>query len=277
MAFLILPAALLVMLTLLAPMALLGRISLNLYDAVDLMKEALTPLNYVNAFADPYYRAVLGNSLLIAITCTVLTLMLALAPAYWLSRLGPRWKSPVMIVTLLPLMVGNVVRSAGWMALLGTQGAVNTFLVWGGLSDGPVKMMSTTGAVVVGIVSVVLPYMILTVSSVIDSVSSTVEEAASNLGAGPLTVFRRVVAPLAAPGIAAGCVLTFILCINAYATPVLLGGARFKMMAPAVFDQFTRAANWPFGAALAIILLITTLLMTIAGNYFLSRRYVVSA
>jgi putative spermidine/putrescine transport system permease protein len=100
-----------------------------------------------------------------------------------------------------------------------------------------------------------------------------VEEAASNLGAPGFTVFRRVVLPLALPGVAAGSVLVFVLCMNTYATAVLLGGPRFKMMAPAVYDQFVRGTNWPFGAALAFILLSITLVLTIFGSAALGRRY----
>jgi putative spermidine/putrescine transport system permease protein len=114
--------------------------------------------------------------------------------------------------------------------------------------------------------------MILTLSAVIEGIPRNLEEAAGNLGAGPLTAFRRVVLPLAAPGIAAGCVLVFILCMNAYATPVLLGGPQFKMMAPAVYDQFVKGTNWPFGAALAFLLLAVTLTLTVIGGAVLGRR-----
>ena len=107
-----------------------------------------------------------------------------------------------------------------------------------------------------GIVAVVLPYMILTLSAVIESIPRQTEEAAANLGARPVAVFRRVVLPLALPGVAAGSVLVFVLCMNTYATAILLGGPQFKMMAPAVYDQFVRGTNWPFGAALAFIALV---------------------
>ena len=106
-----------------------------------------------------------------------------------------------------------------------------------------------------------------------EGIPRQVEEAAANLGAGPLTTFRRVVLPLALPGVVAGSVLVFILCMNAYATPVLLGGPTFKMMAPAVYDQFVRGTNWPFGAALAFILLMVTLALTVIGSTLLGRRY----
>ncbi|PRD40789.1 ABC transporter permease [Phyllobacterium phragmitis] len=269
----ILPAGLLVCALLGVPMLMMARISLNHYDPMVLMVEALTAENYLRAVTDPYYQQVLMVTLGVALSSTVLTLLLAFPAAYWLSRMESRWKSTVTILTLFPLLVGNVVRSAGWIALLGNDGLINATLQEAGFIVGPLRLLYTPGAVIVGIVGVVLPYMVLTLSAVIEGIPRQVEEAAGNLGARPLTVFRRVVLPLATPGVVAGSVLVFILCMNAYATPVLLGGPQFQMMAPAVYDQFSRVSNWPFGAALAFILLIVTLLMTVVGSAALSRKY----
>jgi putative spermidine/putrescine transport system permease protein len=272
MALLILPAGLLVLALLAAPMAILFRISLNRFSPTELMVEALTPDNYIQAFSDPYYRTVLMTTLLMALGCTLIALILGFPAAYSLARMQSRWKSVVTILTLFPLFVGNVIRSAGWLALLGTDGAINAALKGSGLISASLTMMYTTGAVVAGIVAVVLPYMILTLAAVIESIPRQTEEAAANLGARPFTVFRRVVLPLTMPGVAAGSVLVFILCMNAYATPVLLGGPQFKMMAPAVYDQFVRSNNWPFGAALAFLLLFVTLGLTAFGSAVLARR-----
>ncbi|MBL6080904.1 ABC transporter permease [Belnapia sp. T18] len=272
MAALLLPATLLVLGLLVAPMAMLFRISLNRYDAAQMMQEALTAENYLRALADPYYREVLATTLGVALACTLLALLIGFPPAYWLARMESRWKSLAVILTLFPLLVGNVVRAAGWMALLGRDGAINAALLGAGLIAEPWPMLYTTGAVIAGILAVVAPYMILTLSAVIEGIPRGVEEAAANLGAGPLTAFRRVVLPLALPGVAAGCVLVFILCMNAYATPVLLGGPQFKMMAPAVYDQFVRGTNWPFGAALAFLLLVVTLVLTLIGSTLLAGR-----
>jgi putative spermidine/putrescine transport system permease protein len=269
---LIVPAALLVCVMMVAPMVLLLRYSLNLYSPTELMIEAVTGANYVAAVADPYYREVLSTTLQVAALCTLIALLLAFPAAYTLARMRGRWKSWLTLITVFPLMVGNVVRAAGWMALLGNTGALNAGLRGIGAISEPVQIMYTPLAVVIGIVTVVLPYMILTLASVIESIPRNVEEAALNLGARPLTVFRRVVFPLSLPGVAAGCALVFILCMNAYATPILLGGSKFKMMAPAVYDQFVRTTNWPFGAALAFILLFVTLGLTMAGSAMLARR-----
>jgi len=272
LAALVLPATLLVLALLVAPMAFLFRISLNRYSPTQLMVEALSPANYLRAIADPYYQDVLGTTMVVALSCTGLALLIGFPAAYWLARMDSRWKSLAVILTLFPLLVGNVVRAAGWMALLGRDGAINAALEGLGIITEPLTLLYTRGAVIIGILAVVAPYMILTLAAVIEGIPRQVEEAAANLGAGPLTGFRRVVLPLALPGVAAGGVLVFILCMNAYATPVLLGGPQFKMMAPAVYDQFVKGTNWPFGAALAFLLLVVTLVLTVAGSLVLRRR-----
>lgn len=273
MAALVLPAAILVLMLLVAPMLLLFRISLNQYSPTEMMVEATSAANYLRAVQDPYYQSVLGTTLAVALGSTLLALALGFPTAYWLARMQGRWKSFATILVLFPLLVGNVVRAAGWLALLGNGGAINAALLSLGLIAAPLPLLYNTGSVVAGIVAVVLPYMILTLSAVIEGIPRQAEEAASNLGARPLTVFRRVVLPLALPGVIAGSVLVFVLCMNTYASAVLLGGPQFKMMAPAVYDQFVRGNNWPFGAALAFILLAFTLVLTVTGSAMLGRRY----
>ena len=271
-AALVLPAGLLVAALLVGPMLYLGRISLNHYDALQMMTQAFTPENYVRAVADPYYRDVMATTLVMALTCTALTLLLGFPAGYWIARMQSRWKSLVTVLTLVPLLVGNVVRVAGWVGLMGNEGFINYALDRLGLVSEPVKILYTPGAVVIGTIAVVLPYMVLTLASVIESIPRAVEEAAANLGASAAMTFRRVVWPLALPGVAAGCTLVFILCMNTFATAVLLGGSQFKMMAPAVYDQFAKGSNWPFGAALAFILLIATLVLTVLGSAVLGRQ-----
>lgn len=273
MVALIFPAALLVLLLLGAPILILLRISLNHFSPTQLMQEAMTPENYVRAFSDPYYQQTLTTTIVVAFVCTALTLLLAFPAAYKLARTESRWKSIAIILTLFPLLVGNVVRSAGWVALIGNEGMINAAMRGLGITSGSVQMMYTAGAVIAGTIAVVLPFMILTLSAVLEGIPRSTEEAAANLGAHPVLVFRRVIWPLSMPGVIAGCVLVFILCMNAYATPILLGGPRFKMMAPAVYEQFVVSNNWPFGASLAFMLLAATLVLTVASTLFLGRRY----
>jgi putative spermidine/putrescine transport system permease protein len=273
MALLVVPACILVLALLVGPMLLMFRISLAQYSPTQLMIETFSLDNYVRAATDPYYQQVVLTTLGVALLCTALTLVIAYPAAYWVGRIESRWKSLIVIATLFPLLVGNVVRSAGWMALLTRDGLINTVLLRLGVISQPLELMYTPKAVVLGIIAVVLPYMILTIASVIESIPRDLEDAASNLGASGLKVFWRVVLPLSTPGVAAGCVLVFVLCMNTYATAVLLGGPRFKMMAPAIFDQFVRGNNWPMGATLAFMLLAVTMGFTLLGSIAFARRY----
>ena len=266
------PATAFVMLGLLAPMAILLRYSFNRFDPRRMMIETFSFDNYVKFFADPYYTGVLWTTLRVAALCTVACLIMGLPLAYVLARTQSRFKNVMIMLVVLPLFVGNAVRAAGWMTLFGSKGFLNVTLMQLGIITAPLQMMFTEGAVVAGIIAVNLPYMVLTLQSVIEGVNRNVEEAAFSLGAGPVTMFRRVLLPRSLPGILAGTILTFILGMNAYATPVLLGGPKFKMMGPLVYGQF-QLNNWPFGASAAFILMTATLGLTAAANILIQRRF----
>jgi putative spermidine/putrescine transport system permease protein len=266
------PATAFVTLGLLAPMAILLRYSFNRFDPRRMMIETFSLDNYVKFFADPYYTGVLWTTLRVAALCTVACLIMGLPLAYVLARTQSRYKNVMIMLVVLPLFVGNAVRAAGWMTLFGTKGFLNVTLMQFGIITAPLQMMFTEGAVIAGIIAVNLPYMVLTLQSVIEGINRNVEEAAFSLGAGPATMFRRVLLPLSLPGILAGTILTFILGMNAYATPVLLGGPKFKMMGPLVYGQF-QLNNWPFGASAAFILMTATLGLTAAANILIQRRF----
>ena len=266
------PATAFVTLGLLAPMAILLRYSFNRFDPRRMMIETFSLDNYVKFFADPYYTGVLWTTLRVAALCTVACLIMGLPLAYVLARTQSRYKNVMIMLVVLPLFVGNAVRAAGWMTLFGTKGFLNVTLMQLGVITAPLQMMFTEGAVIAGIIAVNLPYMVLTLQSVIEGINRNVEEAAFSLGAGPATMFRRVLLPLSLPGILAGTILTFILGMNAYATPVLLGGPKFKMMGPLVYGQF-QLNNWPFGASAAFILMTATLGLTAAANILIQRRF----
>jgi putative spermidine/putrescine transport system permease protein len=266
------PATAFVTLGLLAPMAILLRYSFDRFDPRRMMIETFSFDNYVKFFADPYYTGVLWTTLRVAALCTVACLIMGLPLAYVLARTQSRFKNVMIMLVVLPLFVGNAVRAAGWMTLFGSKGFLNVTLMQLGIITAPLQMMFTEGAVVAGIIAVNLPYMVLTLQSVIEGVNRNVEEAAFSLGAGPATMFRRVLLPLSLPGILAGTILTFILGMNAYATPVLLGGPKFKMMGPLVYGQF-QLNNWPFGASAAFILMTATLGLTAAANILIQRRF----
>ena len=266
------PATIYVVAGLLLPLLILLRYSVNRYDPRRMMIDAVSPENYIKFFSDPFYVQILWTTLRVAALCTIACLILGLPLAYVLARTQSRYKNILIILVVLPLFVGNAVRAAGWMTLFGSKGFLNATLMQFGVITVPIEIMYTEMAVIFGIIAVNLPYMVLTLQSVIEGVNRNVEEAAFSLGAPPVTMFRRVLLPLALPGILAGTILTFILGMNAYATPVLLGGPKFKMMGPLVFNQF-QLNNWPFGSSIAFILMTATLLLTTAANLAVQRRY----
>jgi putative spermidine/putrescine transport system permease protein len=266
------PATLVVLGALVVPLALLARYSLNRYDRTNFMVEALTPENYLRFLYDPFYTGVLWTTLWIALLTTALCLVLGFPIAYRLARSQSRWKSAGVLLVILPLFIGSTVRALGWMGVLGRGGLLDSAAA--AMNPGSsVALLYTPFAVVLGILSINLPYMVLTLQSVIEGIDARVEEAAESLGAEPSRRFLLVVLPLALPGLATGAVLVFILAMNAYATPLLLGGARFQMMAPMLFREYAVNNNWPFAAAIAFILMVTTLTLTAASSAFVQRRY----
>ena len=266
------PATVFVAAGLLVPLAILLRYSFNTMDPRRIMHEAFSLDNYVKFFADPYYTGVLWTTLRVAALCTLVCLVMALPLAYVLARTQTRFKNVLIMLVVLPLFVGNAVRAAGWMTIFGSKGFLNVTLMQFGIINEPLEIMYTESAVVAGIIAVTLPYMVLTLQSVIEGINRNIEEAAFSLGAGPATMFRRVLLPLSLPGILAGTILTFILSMNAYATPVLLGGPKFRMMGPLIYGQF-QLNNWPFGASAAFILMTATLGLTATANILIQRRF----
>ncbi len=270
---LVTPATLFVAIGLLIPVAILFRYSLNAFVPGKFMVEALTLDNYVRFFTDPFYLNILWRTSRVAFVTTLICLILGFPLAYVLARMQSSWKNLVVMLVVLPLFVGNAVRAAGWMVAFGSKGFINAGLMGAGIISTPIEIMYTELAVIIGIAAVNLPFMVLTLSSVIEGIDRAVEEAAFSLGANPWAMFQRVLVPLAMPGILAGTILTFILAMNAYATPVLLGGPKFQTMGPLVYNQFAQQNNWPFGAAISFILMAATLILTAAANILIQLRY----
>ncbi len=265
------PALALVAVMLVAPLLVVLRFSLNQYDPTELMIDTVTPANYLRFVADPFYVGVLRTTLGVALLSTALCLLLGLPMAYRLARMPGRWKTVCMVAVVLPLFVGSVTRMVGWMILFAHGGLLDTAARWAGGHG--VELMYTPFAVVAGIVSINLPIVVLTVQSTLETIDTRLEEAAQSLGASPGRSFWRVIWPLALPGVAIAGILCFILAMNAYATPYLLGGPRFQMMAPLLYWEFSTNNNWPFASAMALILMATTLVLTAGSSLLIPRRY----
>ncbi|MGA3401879.1 MAG: ABC transporter permease [Acetobacteraceae bacterium] len=266
------PASLMMLLMLVVPLGFLARDSLNRYDPNELMIAAVTSANYLRFFEDPFYWNVLVTTIRVSVIVTVVCLALGLPMAWRLARSTSRWKSALVVLTVLPLFIGSTTRTAGWMILF-ARGGMLDILSRDLLHAGTVTLMYSETAVIAGIIAINLPFTVLTLQSVFEGIDPRLEEAAASMGAAPSRAFWRIVFPLALPGVTIAAVLCFILCMNAFATPVLLGGPRFQMMAPLLFWAFNSDNNWPFAGAIAFILMGTTLGLTGLANLVIPRRY----
>jgi putative spermidine/putrescine transport system permease protein len=213
------PATLAVLLMLVAPLLLLVRFSVNRFDATDMMIEMVTAENYLRFFSDPFYLSVLRTTLFVAVSSTALCLLLGLPMAYTLARMQSRWKSACMLAIVLPLFVGSTVRMVGWMILFARGGMIDSTLRM--ITGHGFELMYTTTAVVAGVVSINLPFVVLTIQSSIETIDTRIEEAAQSLGAPPSRCFWRVVWPLALPGTA----IAGILCDERLCHAVSVGRA----------------------------------------------------
>jgi putative spermidine/putrescine transport system permease protein len=268
------PSLILILVGLAVPLLLMLRYGFNRWAPGELMTSAFTLENYIRFFSDSFYLGVLFRTLWISLVSTLACLVLGLPAAYYLSRLKTRWlKTALILAIVIPLLMGNAVRVVGWIVLLADRGLVNEVMIYLGVLSQPVRILYTGYAVAIGLIAVLLPFMIISLQAVFDGVSETYEEAAMNLGARPFTMFYRVLLPLIIPGVFSGCLLCFVLAMNAYATPVLIGGPSFHMMAPKVYEQALKVFNWPFAASMAFILMAATLILTISASLALQRRY----
>jgi putative spermidine/putrescine transport system permease protein len=181
-----------------------------------------------------------------------------------LARMNSRWRGPLYGIVLSPLLVGIVVRSYGWTILLGNNGVINRALREAGLIKMPLPLMYNSFGIVVALAHVFLPFMIMPILSSLQLVDPALENAARSLGATRAAVLRRIVLPLAMPGVQSGVILVFVLAVSAYVTPVLVGGMRVKTMAVVIVDTLLDQFQWPFGSALALMLALISALVIVA-------------
>src|SRR6201999_232885 len=222
----------------------------------------------------PYYLEMFGRTLRIALLTTLITAVLGAPEAYILNRMRGPWKSFFLLVILGPLLISVVARTLGWALLFGgNNGLVNKLLMSAGVIRSPIPFMFTETGMVVALMHVLMPYMVLSVWAALQRLDPQIENAAVALGAGPLTVLRRIVLPQAMPGILAGGVIVFALAASAFATPAIIGGRRLKVASTLAYDEFLNTLNWPLGAVVAVLLLLALVAIVVGSNRLIERRY----
>lgn len=229
--------------------------------------------NYLDVLSDDYFHEIFARTFGIALATTLLCAAIGTPEAYFLYRMRSRWRSALLLVVLGPLLISVVVRTLGWAILLGNRGVINSALLDLGLIETPIKMMYTTGGIVIALVHVMAPFMVIAVWAALHRQDPATEQAAESLGAGPATIFFRVVLPQAMPGVLSGSLIVFSLSASAFATPAILGGRRVKVVSTTVYDEFLNTLNWPLGAAIAMLLLVAVLLVMASYNRLVERRF----
>ncbi len=266
------PAAAYVVVLLVGPFLFLSWISLQDQDPFFAEQTHFTLRHYGEILTNRVYTESLWGTLQLGVSVTLLTLLLGYPVAYFVARSGSRLIGVVMTIVILPLFVSVVVRSFGWLVLLGRQGVINRSLMALGLTEEPVQLLYSRGAVTIGLVHILAPFMILPIAAVLRNLDPAVPEAARSLGASRWTVFRTVTLPLSLPGIAAGCLLVLAHVIAAFVLPALIGSDRIRLMATMIWQQAMVTNSLPLGAALAVVMVAASFLLLAAAR-LVGRRY----
>jgi len=270
-ALLLLPASAVTLVAFVLPMGWLARLSLGRTSG-GVQIDTVTGDNYLRFFTDSYYLSVLWRSVWVASSVAVLAVLASYPIALFLFRTRSRWRGVLAVLTIAPLLVSSVVRTFGWMIILGDQGWINFMLRLAGLAATPVHLMNNVTGVLIGLTEIMMPTTTLALVAGFARLDLSLEEAARTLGASPWRCFRRVTLPLTAPGIAVAALVTFVLSISSFITPSLLGGGRVPMLASTIYEEALETLDWPLAAAISLIL-IALFGAVLLGYERLARRW----
>jgi putative spermidine/putrescine transport system permease protein len=227
--------------------------------------------NFGRFLGDPYYLGVAWRTLRLSVVITLVCAAIGFPLAYTMARAGARLRLWLVILTILPLMTSVIIRTFGWIVVLGRGGIVPSTLRALGLADPGFSLMHTEAAIVIGMVQVLLPFMTLSILGVQMRIDPRLEEAARTMGCGFWRAIWQVVLPNSRAGLVAGSLLVLTLSISSFITPSLLGGPRLPVLAGSIYDTATRTLDWSFAAAQAAILLVAVLVILVP-YMALSRR-----
>ena len=250
------PALITLFFLLVIPMLIIFVYSFYLFVDVGVDKPAFQFGNWIEFFTDGYYHGAIWTTLRIAVTATVVCAVIGYIPAYYIATTTFRHKWLLMLLLILPFWVSFIIRTFSWIHVLGNQGFINATLLSIGIIDQPIKMLYTEGAVIMGMIHFLLPYMVLNIYVSLEGIDRNLVSAARTLGATSWQAFREVTLPLSLPGLAAGSLLCFVLSAGTFVTPQILGGPRDFMFGNLIFDALMDELNWPMGATLSCVMLI---------------------
>jgi spermidine/putrescine transport system permease protein len=244
-----------------APLALMAAFSFRA-DVRGALLQSWTPTlqHYAALLAVGSYWRLLGVSAVMALGIAVCAVALAYPVAYFLAFRAGRRAGFYLVLLLVPFWTSYLLRVMAWKIMLGSEGVLNSFLLYAGLIREPLTaLLYNRTAVVLTLIYVWIPFAALPILAALQRVELALLEAAADLGATPFRRFWRITFPLSLPGVLAGFFMVFIPTVGEYVTPLLVGGSRGSMYGNIIQDFFTKAANWPFGSALSMVMLVATL------------------
>ena len=221
---------------------------------------AFTVYNYIRIF-DPVYLKVFFSSAIIGLIVTFACLLIAYPFSIFVSEKKPHIQKLLITMVLIPFLTNSLIRTYGWIVLLRKEGIINSILTNLSLIDNPLSFMYNNLGIFIGLTYTLLPFMILPIYNSVSKIDKKVIEAAQDLGASPLNIFFKIIIPETYSGIFNGCLMTFIPAIGMFFIVDLLGGGKMMLIGNLIKNQFLVSRNWPFGSALAIFLIVVTLVL----------------
>ncbi len=261
------PSALLLTVFFALPMGMMVGMSF-----LDSDSSAPSLVHYQRFFSDGLSLMGLYRTAVMSLMVAICVTLLGYPVAYYLARSRSRWRALVFALALAPELAGVVLRTYGWLIILEDRGVVNDALLAAGIISAPLPLSKSLFAVVVGLTHVVLPFGILSLTTSIQGIDPSLEKAARMLGASRLSVIRHVILPLSVPGIVSSLLIAFTMAASAYATPALLGGARFKVLATMIYEQVLFYIDWHFASVMAIALLAMMMFVSFLGIRYEALR-----
>ncbi|MEB3102095.1 ABC transporter permease [Ferviditalea candida] len=252
---------------------------LMFFSMIDLFKLSIFDTNgftlkyLAHLFAEPVYLQVLWLTLKIAFLVTLTTLLIAYPVAYLMVKIESKaWKNFIFTAVLIPFWISLLVRTFAWTVLLQEQGIINKTLMTVGLIHVPIPLLYNTAGVIIGMTHVLLPYMVLSLYSVMEGIDQRLVQAAEGMGARPRKAFMQIFLPLSLPGMLSGSLLVFILGLGYFITPAILGGSKNMMISMLIQNNVSTTLNWHLASALALVLFVITLLLLFL-SYFIIRNH----
>ena len=231
--------------------------------------------HYIHIVQEPLYIKVIFNTIKLAFIATAVCLILGYPFAFLLATTSEKLSNRLLAIVLIPFWISLLVRTYSWIVILGRKGLINSVLVKLGVISEPLSLLYTMNGVIIGMSHILLPYMIISLFSVMKGIDLNLLKAARNLGASSFKAFIRVFFPLSLPGVAGGCLMVFVMGLGFFVTPALLGGPQDVVISVLIENQVTYILNWGFAFAIAVVLCVITMVMVYLYNRYMGILKVV--